>query len=547
MTLDTFRLEDRLSTDKGTVALSGIQAILRILIDQRRTDAAAGLNTAGLLSGYRGSPLGGIDTLYERNRQVMADHHIRFISGLNEDLAATAVWGSQMIGLTDRPRYEGVIGMWYGKGPGVDRSGDALRHANFAGTAAHGGVLCVAGDDPAAKSSTIPSASEWALFDLAMPVLYPGSVQDIVDFGRMGYALSRFSGLWVGFKIHTDIADAYATIEVGQDRVRLSEPEFEVDSRPWRPKVDNRLIFPWSVEREGEVFGTRLAAARAFVRHNRLDRIEGPSDAWIGIVAAGKGYADVIEALSSLGVHSPADLGIRLLKPAAISPLDRDTITEFAAGLEEILVVEEKRPFLETQLRDLLYGTATRPRIVGKRDEEDRQLLPLNGALEAASIEPVLRSRLEQRVGADRLTRPRRRIKLTDATDEAPLPGRTPFFCSGCPHNRSTNLPEGSTAGGGIGCHGMALLIPTRATDGITHMGGEGAQWVGAAPFVDEPHRFQNLGDGTLFHSGSLAIRQAVSAGTNITYKILYNGVVAMTGGQLAAGEMPVPGRARWW
>lgn len=539
MTLDTFRLEDRLSVAEGRVAMSGVQALLRVLVDQRRLDRRAGLHTAGLLSGYRGSPLGGIDLLFERNGAVMAEHDIEYISGLNEDLAATVVWGSQMIGTHDRPRYDGVIGMWYGKSPGVDRSGDALRHANFAGAARHGGVLCVAGDDPGAKSSTLPSASEVALADLAMPVLYPGDVQDVIDLGLFGYALSRFCGLWVGYKINTDVADAYATVEVGPDRVSVSTPDFEIDGRPWRPEVDNRLINPWSVAREAEVFGARLDAAQAFVRHNRVDTIAGRPGAWLGIVAAGKAYADVVEALAALGVDSPADLGIRLFKPAAISPLHRRTVAEFADGLEEILVVEEKRPFLETQLRDLLYGGASQPRIVGKRDEADRPQLPLNGALEASLIEPVLRARLEQRVDPDRLARPRRRIEV--ASDGAPLPGRTPFFCSGCPHNRSTTLPDGSTAGGGIGCHGMALLIPSRATDGITHMGGEGAQWVGAAPFVDEPHRFQNLGDGTFFHSGSLAIRQAVSAGTSVTYKILYNGVVAMTGGQEAAGEMPVP------
>ncbi|MDH3499084.1 MAG: indolepyruvate ferredoxin oxidoreductase family protein [Acidimicrobiia bacterium] len=541
MTTEAFRLEDRLAVERGTVALTGIQALLRILIDQHRADRATGLRTATLLSGYRGSPVGGVDLAFQQNEAVLRHHDVTFLNSVNEDLAATSVWGSQMATLMDDPAYDGVLGMWYGKAPGIDRSGDALRHANFAGVDPNGGVLCVAGDDPGSKSSTLPSASEWALQDLAMPILYPGTVQEILDFGRLGYSMSRFSGLWVALKIHTDVADAYATVSVGPDRIQGSNPEFTVAGGPWGPARERRLIAPWSLSREQELFEVRTQAALAYGRHNRIDTTDGPTDAWIGIVAAGKPYYDVLEALTELGIPSPTNLGIRLLKPGSISPLDPAVVREFAAGLEEIVVVEEKRGFIESQVRNALYDLVDRPRVLGKKDDAGRTLVPVHGALEPSIVAPALRARLARRIPRERLTGPRRRLDVIAATPAADIPGRTPYFCSGCPHNRSTAVPDGSTAGGGIGCHGMVMLIPSRPTEDITHMGGEGAQWVGAAPFVGTPHRFQNLGDGTLFHSGSLAIRQAIAAGTSVTYKILYNGVVAMTGGQDAAGEMPVP------
>ncbi len=541
MTTQEFRLEDRLSAEGGTVALSGTQALLRILVDQHRADRADGYNTAALLTGYRGSPLGGVDIAYQQHEELLQAHGVVFMNSVNEDLAATSVWGSQMATLMDDPAYDGVLGMWYGKAPGVDRSGDALRHANYAGVDPRGGALCVVGDDPACKSSTLPSASEWALSDLGMPVLYPGSVQEILDLGRVGYAMSRFSGLWVGLKIHTDVADAYATVTVGADRTPTSEPEFIVEDGPWKPERERRLIAPWSLAREEELYETRTEAAVRFARHNQIDRVEVVPDARFGIVAAGKPYYDVLEALADLGIRDPAAAGIRTLKPAMISPLDPVVAREFATGLEEVVVVEEKRGFLETQMRDALYSLSDRPRVLGKRDDENRPLIPIHGALEASIVRPALRARLERRLPPDILAGERTRIDVPVVSADVKLPSRTPFFCSGCPHNRSTVLPAGSSAGGGIGCHGMVMLIPSRPTHDITHMGGEGAQWVGSAPFVGTPHRFQNLGDGTFFHSGSLAIRQAIAAGTNITYKILYNGVVAMTGGQDAAGEVPVP------
>ncbi len=559
--LDDYSLSDRLAAESGTVAMSGIQALMRVPLDQVRADARKALRIAGLICGYRGSPVGGMDQAYEADREILEAHHIRFISGVNEDLGATAVWGSQQASLEASASFDGVLGMWYGKGPGVDRSGDALRHANTSGVAKNGGVLAVAGDDPSCKSSTIASASEWALADLAMPTLYPGTVQEVLDFGRVGYEMSRFSGAWTGFKIVTNVADGFATVDPDPERLTIMPVEFEVDGKPWEHEQNNLLLAPYSVQLEAEVFGPRLEAAKAFIAGQNLDRTVGApaGAAKIGIVAAGTGYGEVRDALATLGIASDDDLarlGIRIYKPAMIWPLEPTALGEFAAGLEEIMVVEEKRAFVESQIRDILYGTVTGPdgrppRVLGKSDDEGRPLVPHFGGLVSEDLVEPLRRRLSRFVGPDDLRKPRTRIPVSiaspgatsDADVEitaADMPNRTAHFCSGCPHNRSTLVPDGSRALGGIGCHGMALNMD-RENHGITHMGGEGVQWVGAAPFVDDDHRFQNLGDGTFAHSGSLAIRQAVSAGTNITYKILYNGTVAMTGGQDAAGQMTVP------
>jgi indolepyruvate ferredoxin oxidoreductase len=558
MTTTEFDLAARLAATDGTVAMTGVQAVIRVPLDQRRADDAAGLRTAGLIAGYRGSPLGGVDRAFAENRAVLEGAAIKFINGLNEDLAATVVWGSQLASLEPGARYDGVLGMWYGKGPGVDRTGDAFRHANFSGVAHRGGVLAVAGDDPACKSSTIPSASEWALADLAMPILFPGTVQEVLDLGRFGFELSRACGAWVGFKIHTDVADAYTTVDLDHDRLTVAPFVYEIDGKPWRHTQDNRLLAPNSIELEREAFGHRLDAARAFVAAQRLDVQIGAGDgAWLTIVAAGKCYRDVREALTRLGIANEDDLralGVRIYKPALVWPLEPEALRDAARGVEEIIVVEEKRAFIETSVRDLLYGRVDHPRVIGKSDDEGRALVPGYGALSAEQLVEPLRARLARRLPAERLApppRPRIAIAVTAdavandaaAVDEQ-LPGRTPYFCSGCPHNRSTVVPDGSVAAGGIGCHGMALYMD-RGHVGICQMGGEGTQWVGTQPFVTDVHRFQNLGDGTFFHSGSLAVRQAVSAGTDITYKILYNGVVAMTGGQHAAGEVPVPDLTR--
>jgi len=543
VTSTEFDLTERLSATAGMITLSGAQALMRVPIDQHRVDTARGVSTATLVSGYRGSPLGGIESIVAQHQTQLEAANVRFLSGVNEELAATAIWGSQMAELESDALYDGVKGIWYGKGPGVDRSGDAFRHGNFAGVGRWGGVLALAGDDPECKSSTIPSASEFALADAGMPVVYPADVGDVLRLGRFGFELSRASGLWVGVKVHTDVADGFATIPASEGEVDVVDYIHEVDGKPWRPTVDNNLLAPQSVHLEEELFGLRTEAALGFARENPLDRSFGASDAWLGLIVAGKPLGDVRDALTLLGVDGDLEaLGIRVYVPGLISPLEPQGLRAFADGLDTIMVIEAKRPFIESQVRNVLYGQAKAPAVFGKRDGAGEPLVPIGGALSAPKLLEPLRRVLETNIAPSRLVRQRERIPLLADPD---LPSRTPYYCSGCPHNRSTVVPEGSVAAGGIGCHSMVLWMD-RDTDGLTQMGGEGAQWVGTAPFVMADHRFQNLGDGTFFHSGSLAIRQAVAAGTDITFKILYNGVVAMTGGQDAAGEVPVPALTRW-
>ena len=538
-----FTLDAKYRQEEGQILLSGVQALVRLPLDQHRADKRRGLNTATLISGYRGSPLGGLDLTLERNPGLLREHNVVFLSGVNEDLGATAVYGSQLANLFPQPKYDGVLGMWYGKGPGVDRTGDIFKHANFAGVGRHGGVLALGGDDPLSKSSTIPSHSEVAFYDALFPVLFPGNTQEILDLGRLGFELSRYSGLWVGFKIVTNVADEIAIAEVAPDRIVIADPGFVYEGRPWQARQTPMLMPPWGLEAEREIHYGRLEAAKMFAAANRLNRITIPTpDAWLGIVAPGKTYYDLREALTELGLDNAAlrQYGIRLLKLEMLFPMEPGTVREFARGLEEILVVEEKRAFCEMFMRDILYNQAERPRVVGKSDENGRPLVPADSELDADRIAQIVAARLERRVHLDSITA---RVALLEALRQRPAPltlSRQPYFCSGCPHNRSTVLPEGSMASAGIGCHGMALLMD-RKTMGLTHMGGEGAQWVGMAPFTETKHLFQNLGDGTFFHSGSLAIRQAVASSANITYKILYNSAVAMTGGQDAAGAMPVP------
>jgi indolepyruvate ferredoxin oxidoreductase len=543
-----FSLDSKYTLEEGRVLLSGTQALVRVLIDQRRADRRAGLHTAALVSGYRGSPLGGLDIQLQRESALLAEYEIRFLPGVNEDLGATAVFGSQLTGLLPGSKYDGVLGMWYGKAPGVDRSGDAFKHANFAGVSPTGGVLAVAGDDATAKSSTLPSGSETAFFDALMPVLAPGNIQEILDLGRYGFALSRYCGLWVGFKIATEVADGFATAAVAPDRVRIVDPGFSIDGKPWRATQSGFLAAPVSLALEREIHRGRVEAAKAFSRAHRLNEVvvSTPRDR-VGIAASGKTYYDLREALSALGLSADElrRFGIRVLHVRMPFPLETETIRAFARGLEEILVLEEKRPFLELLLKDALYHESSRPRIVGKKDEADRPIVPPDGALDADSISAILVARLAGVVPAERLETRRGLLGFLRERMADPLPvSRSFHFCSGCPHNRSTTVPEGSLAGAGIGCHAMAMMMD-RSTIGITHMGGEGIQWVGMAPFTETRHLFQNLGDGTLFHSGTLAIRQAVASGANITYKILYNGTVAMTGGQDVDGAMAIPALVR--
>jgi indolepyruvate ferredoxin oxidoreductase len=542
-----FSLDAKYTQEEGRIYLSGIQALVRLALDQHRADRRRGLRTATFISGYRGSPLGGLDQTLERNGKLLAEHHVVFSSGLNEDLAATAVFGSQMLHLFPRPKYDGVVGMWYGKAPGVDRSGDAFKHANYAGVGRNGGVLALAGDDPVSKSSTLPSHSEVALWDALMPTLYPGNVQDILDLGLHGFMLSRLSGLWVGMKIVTNVADETGTADVGPGRVSLVAPTVELDGRPFAHQINVNLIPPYGLDMERTLHAARLEVAREYARLNGLNRITAPTrDAWLGIAAAGKTYFDVRQALGELGLDDAALArhGIRLLKVGMLFPMEPGIVRDFARGLEEILVVEEKRPFLELFARDALYASADRPRIVGKRDEEDRPLLSPVGELDSDAIARAIARRLARKVRIDSVEA---RIRQVDEMKgrAKPLPlARTAYFCSGCPHNRSTVVPEGSVAAAGIGCHGMAMGM-NRGIIGVTHMGAEGAQWIGLAPFTETPHLFQNIGDGTFFHSGGLALNYAVASGVNITYKLLYNSAVAMTGGQDAAGALPVPALTR--
>jgi indolepyruvate ferredoxin oxidoreductase len=538
-----FSLDAKYRQEDGVIFLSGIQALVRVPLDQHRADKRRGLRTATLISGYRGSPLGGFDLTLERNPDLLREHEVVFVSGVNEDLGATAVFGSQLANLFPGPKYDGVVGIWYGKGPGVDRTGDIFKHANYAGVGRHGGVLALAGDDPISKSSTLPTHSEVALYDALFPTIFPGTVQEILDFGRLGIELSRYCGLWVGFKIVTNVADEIGTAEVSPDRIVAVDPGFTHEGRPWQPTQNMMLLPPWGLELEREIQYGRLEAAKAFAAANGLNRITvSPPAARLGIAAAGKTYYDLREALHELGLDDEAlnRHGIRLLHIGMIFPMEPGIVREFARGLEELLVIEEKRAFVELFIRDILYNEAERPRVVGKRDLEGRPLVPAHGELDADRIAQIVAARLERRVSSSAITA---RVALLETLRERPAPltlARQPYFCSGCPHNTSTLVPEGSMAAAGIGCHGMALGM-ARNTFGITQMGGEGAQWVGMAPFTETRHIFQNLGDGTFFHSGSLAIRQAVAAGANITYKILYNSAVAMTGGQDAAGAMPVP------
>ncbi|ROR35207.1 indolepyruvate ferredoxin oxidoreductase family protein [Inmirania thermothiophila] len=547
MTLAAVRADDIYTLESGRVFLSGIEALVRLPIMQRRRDREAGLHTAGFVSGYRGSPLGGLDQALWRAREHLERHHVRFQPAVNEDLAATAVWGTQQVNLFPGARYDGVFAMWYGKGPGVDRSGDVFKHANAAGTSRHGGVLVIAGDDHGCKSSTLPHQSDYAFMDAMIPVLNPAGVQEILDYGLVGWAMSRYSGCWVAMKTIAETVDSSATVDVDPGRVRLVLPE---DFEPPPEGLNIRWPDP-PLAQELRLHRHKLYAALAFARANRLDRVvmDSPRPR-LGIVTTGKSYLDVLQALDDLGIDArlAAEIGLRVYKVGMVWPLEREGVRAFARGLEEILVVEEKRAVIENQLKEQLYhwDAGERPRVIGKFDEAGRWILPSAGELTPARIARAIAARIQRFHTSERI---RERLAFLEAKERA-LAGRpavlerTPHFCSGCPHNTSTRVPEGSRALGGIGCHYMATWME-RATHTFTQMGGEGATWIGQAPFTETRHVFQNLGDGTYYHSGLLAIRAAVAAGVNITYKILYNGAVAMTGGQPVDGPLTVPGIAR--
>jgi indolepyruvate ferredoxin oxidoreductase len=556
MDLAKASLEDKYTLERGRVFLTGTQALIRLMMLQRERDLRAGLNTAGFISGYRGSPLGGLDQALWRAQPHLASHHIKFQPGVNEDLAATAIWGTQQVGMYPGANYDGVYSMWYGKGPGVDRCGDVFKHANAAGTSKHGGVLALAGDDHAAKSSTLPHQSEHIFKACLIPHLNPSNVQDYLDLGLHGFAMSRYSGCWIAFKCVTDVVESGASVIVDPARVISKIPEDFV-----LPAGGLNIRWPDAIlEQEARILDYKVYAALAYCRANGLDRIVWDSPrARFGIATTGKSYGDVMEALSSLGLTKEIceDVGIRVYKIAMSWPLEPQGARRFAEGLEEILVVEEKRQLIEYQIKEELYNWkegVRAPRVVGKFDDSGEWsrsggqpagtwLLPAHYEHSPAMVAKAIAQRLEK-LGLTEKLGPqfRERLAFLDFKEKLLAKPRVtairqPYFCSGCPHNTSTRVPEGSRATAGIGCHFMAVWMD-RKTSTFTHMGAEGAPWIGQAPFTKERHIFANLGDGTYFHSGLMAIRAAVAAKVSMTYKILYNDAVAMTGGQRHDGPL---------
>ncbi len=549
MDLSSVTLEDKYTLSSGRIYLSGIQALVRLPLLQRNSDRAQGIASGGFISGYRGSPLGGYDYALWQARPHLASHDIRFQPGMNEDLAATSVWGSQQVALFPRAKVAGVFAIWYGKGPGVDRSMDVLKHGNAAGSARYGGVLCLAGDDHGCQSSTTAHQSEQNFAAAMMPIFNPATVQDYLDFGLLGFALSRFSGCWVGFKAIAETVESSASAIADPGRVEIVWPQdFEL------PPGGLNIRWPDTpLEQERRLHGPKMAAVAAFARANAIDRIViDPPHARLGIIATGKAYLDVRQALAELGIdgEAAAALGIRIYKVGLSWPLEAEGARRFADGLEDVLVVEEKRGFVEDQLVRILYNMPAdrRPSVVGKTDETGAPLLPSAGEIGPTMVAHAVVGRLA-RLGADSPALQQRLARLESFARLTEIPlaktQRTPFFCSGCPHNTSTRVPDGSRALAGIGCHFMAQWIPARNTATFSHMGGEGAAWIGQSPFSGDKHIFQNLGDGTYQHSGLLAIRAAAAAGVNITYKILYNDAVAMTGGQPVEGHPSVAGITR--
>jgi indolepyruvate ferredoxin oxidoreductase len=537
MSKSTHSLADLYDLSITRLFLTGPQAILRMVLMQSERDRQAGLDTAGYVSGYRGSPVGTVDNQFQAARKVLEPRHIVFQPGLNEDLAATAIWGTQQAEMRGEGKYDGVFAVWYGKGPGVDRTGDVFRHANMAGTSPHGGVIAIAGDDHSGESSTVVHASDVALMDAMIPVLSPAGVQEIIDFGLLGFALSRHAGVWVGLKCVHDTVESAAVVEADPGRVSPvlpAEPLPPKGGLSIRPNDDRFL-------QEERLHMHKLPAVKAFARANAINRIvmRGGDAPKLGIVAAGKAWLDVRQALDDLGIDEvkAARLGLRLLKLGMVWPLEPQIVRDFAAGLSTIMVVEEKRSLIEQQIKDILYTENERPAVIGKTDEEGKTLFAPHGVLEPNQIALAIAARIQDRAASDCAA------SLQDgarARNQADLVARIPYFCAGCPHNSSTVLPDGARGYAGIGCHWLAQFVPDRKTEGATHMGGEGANWVGEAPFSRRSHVFQNMGDGTYNHSGLMAIRHAVGAGTNITYKILFNDAVAMTGGQKNDGGLTV-------
>ncbi len=546
MGLRKYALGDKYRAESGSAYMSGIQALVRLPIEQMLRDRRRSLNTGCFISGYPGSPLGGYDSALLQAQKHLEPHNIHFSPGVNEDLALTAVMGSQLFQKLPDPAVDGAVGIWFGKGPGVDRSGDALRHASFAGTGKNCGALALAGDDHVSKSSTIPHQSELSFYNCSVPVLSPSHTQEVLDYGLYGIEMSRFSGAWTGLKLATDLCDGGGIVEFSPERCPVAIPELLIDGEPYEKTTATMLVVPYSLGLEADVHHHRLEAARHFARRNGMNRITAKhEDDRLGIVTCGKSYADLMSALRALrlGEEDLEREGVRILKMGMVFPLEPWIIDEFTDGLETVLVVEEKRSFLEFQLRELLFNRSVRPAVFGKTDAAGGPLLPSTGELDADMIALVLGRFIHRTPGVENEIKKIAAVSEKFAKDPRVRGARAPSYCSGCPHNRSTLLLEGQIAGGGIGCHGMAGLMRevSRGIEYIFQMGGEGAAWIGASPFSKKKHIFQNIGDGTYFHSGRMAIQAAVDAGVNITYKILYNDAVAMTGGQTAAGGLPIP------
>jgi len=543
MSLPAIKLDDKYELETGRIYLTGSQTFVRLMLAQRRLDLKNGLNTAGFVTGYRGSPMTAIDVQLWQAREQLEKHHVKFWPATNEDLGVTAMWGSQQVGFFNDANYDGVFSMWYAKGPGLDRSLDAIRQGNWHGATRHGGALILAGDDPAMTSTVNAAHSELLFEDLLMPVLYPADIQDVFDLGLMGIAMSRFSGSWVGLKCLPETIETAASIDGDPERFPIVTPEFDFPPGG----VNSRLNDMWYLQEE-RIRNYRLPAALAFARANNLNRVTHTSPrARFGIVAMGKQWRDTQQALTDLGIDqkTAADIGITILKIAMPFPADIDLYRDFARGLEEVLVIEDKREQLENSIRNACYALpeSERPRIVGRNDEAGRLLISPVGDLTPDQISRTIAARISYLHDSDAL-RTRLAFLNTQTESNSKLPAiqlkRLPYFCPGCPHNSSTRVPEGSIAFGGVGCHFMANWMD-RDVYNYAQMGGEGVQWIGQAPFIKREHVFQQLGDGTYFHSGSLAIRASVAAKSNITYKILYNDAVAMTGGQPVDGPLDVP------
>jgi indolepyruvate ferredoxin oxidoreductase len=547
MALNHVTLDDKYDLTKSRIFVTGFQAIVRLCLMQKERDRRAGLNTAGYVTGYRGSPLGTLDLQFIRAQRALDKYDVRFQAGVNEDIAATAIWGSQQAELRGEGKFDGVFGLWYGKGPGVDRTGDVFRHANFAGTSKHGGVLALMGDDHTAESSTTAHQSEYHFIDVMIPILNPAGVQEILDYGLYGWAMSRFCGSWVALKSMHETVESTAVIDGSLERVNIVIPQdFAMPEGGLNIRLRDTVL-----GQEARLHDYKRDAMLAFVRANKLNKYitSGGRNPKIGVITVGKSYLDVRQALDELGIDEVRcnDLGIRLYKIGCPWPISRDDLKQFADGLELIIVVEEKRSLIEVQVREELYGTANQPVCIGKKDERGNWLFPVKGALDPNEVAICIGERVLQRVGpnegiAARVAALKEAQRILAETQDVAV--RIPYFCSGCPHNSSTVVPEGMRAYAGIGCHYMAQWMD-RSTLGFTQMGGEGANWIGEAPFSKRPHVFQNLGDGTYNHSGYMAIRGAIASGVNITYKILFNDAVAMTGGQANDGGLTVPQIAR--